>query len=172
MKVYRAGANTRNTGANVAQGKRSLVIQVQQIAPRTLAFLLLLLLGLQFLVGMLTNFYVEVPTTHPGANASNYFVGVAQGVSWAAVQGSLFLLLHVWLGMLVFIGSLWLLGRSIVLRDRGWIIIASLGVAGIMSAGFNGASFMNYGHDFSSLLMSIGFLLALVSYLVGLYLRP
>ncbi|HLW00306.1 MAG TPA: hypothetical protein VKT82_16695 [Ktedonobacterales bacterium] len=36
--------------------------------------------------------------------------------------------------------------------------------------GFNAASFINYGHDFSSLLMSLGFLLALVSYLFGLYL--
>lgn len=40
----------------------------------------------------------------------------------------------------------------------------------MIGAGFNGASFINYGHDFSSLLMSVGFLLALVSYLVGLYL--
>jgi hypothetical protein len=44
-----------------------------------------------------------------------------------------------------------------------------LGWIGVFAAGFNGASFLNYGHDFSSLLMTIGFLLALISYALGIY---
>ena len=37
------------------------------------------------------------------------------------------------------------------------------------AAGFNGASFLNYGHDFSSFLMALGFVLALCAYAIGLY---
>ena len=44
----------------------------------------------------------------------------------------------------------------------------------IVGAGFNGASFLNYGHDVSSLIMAVLWALALACYLTGLYLvaRP
>ena len=136
-----------------------------------MAFILLLALGLQFLLGMLTNLYVQVPSAHPGAQAPEYFSGVAQGVVWALAQSALWLRLHVLLGLLVFIGAIALLVRAIQIRSRTWIILASLGLLGIIGAGFNGASFMNYGHDLSSLIMSATFLLAMIAYLIGLYMR-
>lgn len=34
---------------------------------------------------------------------------------------------------------------------------------------FNGASFLNYGEDFSSLIMSLAFLVALTAYALGTY---
>jgi hypothetical protein len=46
-----------------------------------------------------------------------------------------------------------------------------LGFIGILAAGFNGASFLNYGQDFSSLLMAVGFLLAAISYTIGISFR-
>jgi hypothetical protein len=72
-------------------------------------------------------------------------------------------------GLLLFLASLSLIGLAIAAHNRAWIITSLLGFIGIVGAGFNGASFMNYGHDFSSLLMSIGFLLAVISYAVGFY---
>ncbi len=167
MKTYRAGSSARKSSSQAA----GRLAHAHAISPRTLTFVLLLALCLQFLLGMLTNLYVQVPAAHPGSNAANYFVGVAQGVGWGLTQAALFLQLHVIVGLLLFLGSLWLLWRAIALRDRAWIIIATLGVLGIIGAGFNGASFMNYGHDFSSLIMSLAFLFSLVAYLVGLYLR-
>jgi len=136
-----------------------------------LAFALALALGLQFLLGMLTNLYVTVPSAHPGAQAPEYFSGVAQGIVWALAHSELWLRLHVLLGLLVFVGAIALLVRAIQARSRAWIILASLGLLGIVGAGFNGASFMNYGHDFSSLIMSATFLLAMIAYLIGLYMR-
>jgi hypothetical protein len=35
-------------------------------------------------------------------------------------------------------------------------------------AGFNGGSFLNYNEDFSSMLMSVGFILAMLTYSLGL----
>ncbi len=172
MKVYSTGTQGRNRSGrptDASQGVSSRIGVWQAIPLRTTAFVLLLALGLQFLLGMLTNLYVQVPSAHPGAQAANYFGGVVQGVLWALAHSDVWLRLHVILGILVFLGALLLLARAISLRNRAWIILTALGLASIIGAGFNGASFMNYGHDFSSLIMSATFLLALVVYLIGLY---
>ena len=135
---------------------------------RTIDAILLILLAAQFLIGMLVNLFVQVPAVHPGANAPEYFTGVAQGVVWALFNPQWELLIHVVMGLLLFILSIVLLVLAIVSRRGAWITVSVLGFIGIMAAGFNGASFMNYGHDFSSLLMAIGFLLAAISYTVGI----
>jgi len=135
---------------------------------RVLNAIILLLLAAQFLVGMLVNLYVQVPTAHTGANAPEYFSGVVQGVAWALLHASLWLQLHTILGLLLFIASIVLIAFAIANRRRAWIILSIIGLFGIIAGGFNGASFMNYGHDFSSLLMSLGFLLATIPYVIGL----
>lgn len=134
---------------------------------RTLTLLMLLLLEAQFFVGMLVNLYVQIPATHPGANSSNYFLGVVQGVGWALVYSPLALLVHVALGLLLVLTSSILTALAIASRRPAWIIASLLGWIGVVGAGFNGASFLNYGHDFSSLLMSTGFVLAMISYTLG-----
>ena len=139
-----------------------------QLRLRTITVIILVLLAVQFLVGMLVNLFVQVPSVHPGANAPEYFSGVVQGVVWALIQGPLWLLIHAIVGLLLFLASLILIGFAIAARRRAWIIVSVVGFVGIVAAGFNGASFMNYGHNFSSLLMSIGFLVAAVPYTIGL----
>jgi hypothetical protein len=135
---------------------------------RPINAIILVLLAVQFLVGMVVNLFVKVPAVHPGADAPEYFSGVVQGVAWALLHAPLGLLVHAIVGLLLFVASLMLIGFAIAARRRAWIIVSVIGLLGIMLAGFNGASFMNYGHDFSSLLMSIGFLLAAVPYTIGL----
>jgi hypothetical protein len=129
---------------------------------------ILSLLAAQFLIGMVVNLFITVPAVHPGAQAPNYFLGVVQGVAWALVHAPFWLLIHVIIGLLVFLASIFLMVISIASRRREWMIISVLGFIGIVFAGFNGASFLNYGADISSLLMSIGFLVAAVSYTIGL----
>ena len=147
---------------------RSSETKISQSMLRTFTAIILVLLAAQFLDGMLVNLYVQVPAVHPGANAPEYFSGVVQGVAWALLHAPLWLLVHAIVGLLLFLASLILIGFAIAARRRGWIIISVIGLFGIMAAGFNGASFMNYGHNFSSLLMSIGFLLAAIPYTIGL----
>lgn len=138
---------------------------------RIIDAVLLILLAAQFLVGMLVNFFVQVPAVHPGANAPEYFSGVVQGVFWALFNAQWQLLIHVVVGLLLFLLSIVLLVLTIVARQGRWITVSVLGFIGIVAAGFNGASFLNYGHDFSSLLMSIGFLLAAICYTIGISFR-
>lgn len=138
--------------------------------PRPLAFIMLLLLGLQFFLGMWNNLFISVPDAHPGANAPEYFSGVAQGLGWAMFRSALpSLVLHVVLGLLLLLASIGLIVAAFRGTERAWKIVAPIGTFGILAAAFNGASFINYHHDVSSLLMSSGFLVAVVAYVVGLY---
>jgi hypothetical protein len=136
---------------------------------RPLVAIMLLLLALQFLLGMVVNLFVVIPTSHPGTNAPEYFSGVAVGVAWALGHGDWWLRLHVLIGLLIVLDALTLIWLAVVSHRRAWIVASLVGGFGIFAAGFNGASFMNYGHNFSSLLMSIGFLLAVISYALGVY---
>lgn len=138
---------------------------------RVLLATILGLLGLQFLLGMLANLFVTVPTAHPGAHASEYFSGVAQDVVWALGNAVAALRLHVIVGLLLFLAALWLLVLAIAARRRGRIVVAAVGLFGIWAAGMNGASFMNYFEDFSSLLMALGFLVAAIAYVIGYGMR-
>ena len=108
---------------------------------RPLTGLLLLALALQFTIGMVVNFWVTLPDTHPGTIAANYFAGVVQGDIWALFTSAWALKLHVLIGLLVFLGAILLLVAAIARRERLWIWVASIGLLGIMAAGFNGASF-------------------------------
>ncbi|MGH2497903.1 MAG: hypothetical protein ACRDIV_24645 [Ktedonobacteraceae bacterium] len=138
-------------------------------ALRIFTLIILLLLAAQFLVGMLVNLFVVVPTNHPGAHPSEYFSGVVTGVLWVLGNGTLWLRLHAIIGFALLLSSLILIGLAIASRRRAWIISSIVGLLGIVAAGFNGASFLNYGENFSSLLMSIGFLVAVIPYMIGVY---
>ncbi len=129
----------------------------------------LVMLIAQFLLGMAVNLFVKIPDEHPGANPPEYFSGVAQSVSWAIVHGNLWLAIHAGFGLVLVIAAVGTLVQAIGSRHRGLIVSAVFGFIGVLAAGFNGGSFLNYHQDFSSMLMATGFAVAIVSYSVGLY---
>ena len=135
---------------------------------RGLTVVILFLLAAEFLLGMTVNLFVTIPTNHPGANPPEYFSGVVRSVTWAVTSSPLWLLLHAILGLVLVVLTVALLISAIVARKGGWIAIASLGFIGVGGAGFNGGSFLNYNENFSSMLMSVGFILAMVTYTIGL----
>lgn len=145
-------------------------------APRLIAVNLAacLLLLVQYLLGMVANLYVTLPAHHPGAAAGNYFAGVSSGLAWLIGQGPGWAAAHAALGLALALAAL----GNIAFTWRGGSrlvrVTALLGALFIVGAGFNGASFLNYGHDVSSLIMAVLWALALACYLAGLYLaaRP
>src|SRR5215469_3555469 len=88
----------------------------------TLAFWLLLLLSLQFVLGMITNLYVTVPTHHPGSQAAEYFGGVVAGVAWSIAQGVWVLRIHALLGLLIILIGFALIASAVSGRRRVWIV--------------------------------------------------
>jgi hypothetical protein len=86
------------------------------------------------------------------------------------LQGSVLLQLHAAFGLVLVIGSVYLLVQGVATRRRGLITATVLGLIGTLGAGFNGGSYLNYHEDFSSMLMATGFAIAAVAYLFALYL--
>jgi hypothetical protein len=128
----------------------------------------LIFLMIQFLLGMAVNLFVTITANHPGANPPEYFGGVVQSVTWAVLHGHLLLVVHASLGLLLVLNAMGLLVAAIRVRQRDLIIVTSFGLFGVLAAGFNGGSFLNYNQDFSSMLMAFFFAIAVVAYAVGL----
>lgn len=133
----------------------------------------LITLVVQFVLGMATNLFVTVPLHHPGANPPEYFTGVATSVTWAILHGpSLLLTAHAILGLLLVIFGFRVLVPAIRSRNRIAIITGVVGALGMLAAGFNGGSYLNYHEDFSSMLMASFFAIAVTAYVIGLWALP
>jgi hypothetical protein len=135
----------------------------------TFMFALVMLVG-QFLLGMAVNLFVKIPTDHPGSNPPEYFSGVAQSVTWAVLHGNILLAIHAGFGLVLVVAAVGALVQAIGNRRRAIVVSAILGLIGVLGAGFNGGSFLNYHQDFSSMIMATGFAVAVVAYSAGLYL--
>jgi hypothetical protein len=129
----------------------------------------LVMLIAQFLLGMAVNLFVKVPTDHPGSNPPEYFSGVAQSVTWAILHGDLLLAVHAGFGLVLVIAAIGTLMQAIAARRRSIVISSVVGFIGVLGAGFNGGSYLNYHEDFSSMIMATGFAIAVVAYSAGLY---
>ena len=130
----------------------------------------LVMLTAQFLLGMAVNLFVTIPDQHPGANPPEYFSGVVQSVTWAILHGHILLAIHAGFGLVLVVAAVGTLVQAIGNRRRGIVVSATLGLIGVLGAGFNGGSFLNYHQDFSSMIMATGFAIAVVAYSAGLYL--
>ena len=134
----------------------------------TLGFAIGMLLA-QYVLGMVINLFVTIPGNHPGSNPPEYFGGVVHSVSWAILHGGLFLTLHAAFGLVIVLGAIGTLVQAIRLGGGSRITWSALGFIGVLGAGFNGGSFLNYNQNFSSMIMAIGWALAMTSYVVLLY---
>lgn len=135
---------------------------------RTLGFALGLLVA-QFLLGMAVNLFVTIPPDHPGAHPPEYFGGVVTSVTWSILHGGLWLTLHAALGLVLVLGAVGTLVQATRLGGGARITLAALGLIGVLGAGFNGGSFLNYNQNFSSMLMAVGLALATSVYIASLY---
>lgn len=137
--------------------------ELRRVVRRTIIGLIIALI-VQFLLGMLVNLFVTIPDGHPGSKPAEYFAGSFQSVAWAISSGPGVLVAHVVLGIILGIGSLALIFRVRALRRRRLTVAAVLGFLFIVGAGFNGASFLDFNEDYSSMIMATLFAAALLSY--------
>jgi hypothetical protein len=135
----------------------------------TVNFAACLVLLVQYLLGMTANLYVTLPAHHPGAGARNFFAGVASGLAWVIPHGPAWVAAHAALGLALVVAAV----ASIALtwRPGSRLVTATsvLGALAIVGAGFNGTSFLNYGHAFSSMIMAGLWALALACYITGMF---
>jgi hypothetical protein len=128
-----------------------------------------LLLLVQFLLGMAVNLYVVIPDRHPGAQATNYLSGVASGIGWLIPDGPAWAGVHAAFGLALVVAAFAAIAAARGQHGRAYLITSVLGALAITGAAFNGASFVNYGQSFSSMIMAGLWALALGCYLTGLF---
>jgi len=131
----------------------------------------LVLLLAQFAIGMAVNLYSHIAADHPGAHPTNYFSGSVHSVGWAIGSGPATLAAHTALGLFLVIAAMIVVALAIGTRRRATTVAAVLGAGFIIGAGFNGASFLDFNHDISSLIMSLLFALAALAYIAVLALE-
>jgi hypothetical protein len=120
----------------------------------TLLAAVLLVLA-QAAIGMVVNLYVTIPRHHPGATPSNFLAGSFHSVAWAISHGAAALAIHVAFGLALVVFAIAAAWQALRTRRRviaGWTVSGGLLIIG---AGFNGASFLDFGHDVSSLVMAL-----------------
>jgi hypothetical protein len=128
----------------------------RQVGVRRASLAILIVLIVQFALGIGVNLYVTLPTAgHPGHS------------SWFG-NGAL-LALHAALGMVLILAAIFVLVRAIMARNAALIVTSSAGLAAIFLAFFFGASFTEKLTDGYSLGMAIAFAVALACYAIGLY---
>ena len=128
------------------------------------------LLLIQYLLGMVVNVYVVLPGRHPGAGASDYFTGAASGLAWVISDGPGWAAAHAAFGMALAVAALASIALARQQDGRLALVLSVLGALAIVGAGFNGTSFLDYGHAFSSMIMAGLWALALACYLGGVVL--
>jgi hypothetical protein len=121
------------------------------------SMVIIAMLVLQYLLGIATNLFVKFPNS----GTSSQF--------WEFTWSQSVLACHIVLGILLLVSSLVLLIRSIVYKNKQWIIISLTGCIAITIAGITGALFIPSQKDLYSFIMSIAFILALLTYFFGLY---
>jgi len=129
-----------------------------------------LLLLVQYLLGMVANLYVVLPERHPGAGARGYFTGAASGLAWVITRGPAWAAAHAAFGLALVLAAFASIALTRRQGGRMAVVLSVLGALAILGAGFNGASFLNYGHDFSSMIMAGLWALALACYVTSMFL--
>jgi hypothetical protein len=143
---------------------------IERLRRAVLAMLVLLLC--QFALGIAANLYTAIPDRHPGAHPNNYLSGSAQSIGWAIGHGGLILAVHALLGFALVAAALATLVLAFRLRNARIVAVIGTGAAFVIGAGFNGASFLDFASNTSSLIMAMLFALATLAYAAVLYVLP
>jgi hypothetical protein len=137
---------------------------------RRMTFGTVCIILLQSGIGMAANLYVIIPGSHPGAHPSDYFTGSVRSIGWAMSNGAIVLVIHAVLGFVLVVMVFNTVIRLLKLRRRSVNSWAILGALFVIGAGFNGASFLDFGNNISSLLMALLAFASILCYVVVLFL--
>lgn len=114
-----------------------------------------LLMLVESALGVSTNLYVAIPQHHPGAHPTDYFSGSLSSVGWSISHGAGVLAVHVVFGFAIGLMVVATSFRVLTLKRASSTFWAVLGALLVIAAGFNGASFLDFGNNVSSLLMAM-----------------
>lgn len=136
------------------------------------SLVMLIMLAVQYVLGMILNLFVTLPDKHPG-QSGNYFIRSEHSFGWAVtLGGGLVLTLHVLLGVGLIVRGIIMFVDVVRNRSTPWIWISIIGLIGITGAFSNGLSFLDFNRDLNSFIMAVGYIVATASYFAGLFMMP
>ena len=95
--------------------------------------------------------------------------GFLTAIGRALANGPVALGIHAGLGLLLVLGSISLVVRSVLSRNRALIVLSAVFLLAVLGAGSSGASFVDTGHDSASASMAMLTGVALICALISLY---
>lgn len=119
----------------------------------------LVLLVVQYAIGMYVNLFVTVPRADHGA-----------GLGSAIANGPAALSLHAVLGTLLGLGALGVAIQAALVRRRGLVALSLIGLLAMVFASVAGVGFTSTGDDSASMAMSVLGVIGLLCYAANLYL--
>jgi hypothetical protein len=147
-----------HTATSSAPGRRAAgrdqAVRLSRLRRSSLGVVVMLII--QFILGMIYNLYGTVPTSAKP-------VGLFSSPDLA---------LHVILGFLLLIAAIGQLVQAIGARHQLSIWLSAIGLLSIIGAGFAGLGFAGSGADGASLGMSLAFATALACYVVLVFALP
>ena len=147
------------TGSQTVAPSSAQKAASRQAGLRRASLAILIVLIVQFAVGIGVNLYVTLPAAgHPG-HASWFGNGVL-------------LALHAALGMFLILAAIFVLVRAVMARNVTLIVTSAAGLVAILLAAFFGSGFTDKLTNGYSLGMAIAFAVALACYAIGLYALP
>jgi hypothetical protein len=146
-ETHTATSGTRTAGRDPA---------VRLARLRMSSLVLVVMLIVQFILGMVYNLYGTAPTSAKS-------IGLFSSPDLA---------LHVVLGILLFLAAVGQLVQAIGARHRLSIWLSAIGLLSILGAGFAGLGFTGSGASGASLGMSLAFAVALACYVALVFALP
>jgi hypothetical protein len=129
---------------------------------RGASFGLLVMLIVQFAIGIVVNLYVTVPAADKG--------GILPAIGKALSNGPAALASHAGLGLLIVLAAIGLVVRSAIARHGPTIVLSVLGLLAIVAAAINGARFVaDGGQNNASLAMALSTAVAMLCYAISLF---
>src|SRR5215467_13770377 len=116
----------------------------------------------QYALGMWVNLYVTVPARDQGGG---FFAAIGRSLA----NGPVSLGIHAGLGLLLVLGSISLVVRSVLSRNRALIVLSAVFFLALLGAASSGVSFVDSGKDSASASMAMLTAVALICSLVSLY---
>ena len=133
--------------------------QVRGMRRVSLAALVILLV--QYGLGMYVNLYVTVPAADHG-----------QGLGKAISEGPAALSMHAVLGLLLALAAIGLFIQALIARRWAVLTAAAIALIAIIGAAVEGARFVGQGHDAASMTMATLAGVAMLCYGTAVYLLP
>ena len=148
----RAGTSHTGTSARRAGAGRTAGLRRASLAA-------LVLLLIQYGIGIGVNLYVTVPAADHGHT-----------IGTAISSGPGALTVHIVLGLLLILAAAALVVQAIMARHPGVIVTSVIGLLALVGAAAQGAAFVDQAHPSASMTMAVLTGVALLCYSISLYL--